>query len=171
MPSIERVGYPEVRISLTAMERLERYITLCPTEIAGLGLMRWVDGNIDIYDIVIVEQAASMASARIEVEAIAQYVEELVEKNLDPADLRVSWHSHAGFSAHWSATDERMSETFLCDNSIEILGNHNLRFTCIVNLYKPFRLKMVDVPLVCPERETLRRQTLAEIQQKVKAPR
>lgn len=163
MAKVVMNAVPAVHITREAFHRLRRYITLCPTEIAGLGKMRRIGNDVEIYEIFTLPQVATAGSAVIEPEAIANYLTRMAETEEPTEHLSVWWHSHADFGCHWSGVDMKMSDSFSTDFMVGILGNRQYQFTCRVDIYQPFRLEIVDLPLVCPEIEVIDEEIRAEI--------
>lgn len=159
---------PRILIRSKPFQRLTRFIDLCPTEIVGLGKMRWLGTDIEIYDIFTLPQSADPASAHIEPDAVAECVTKMVENDEPTEDLSVWWHSHVKGSSWWSSIDTNMAETFRADVLVGILGNQQHEFTCRLDIYKPIRVRLTDLPLICPENDLIDEEVIAEIKQNVR---
>lgn len=163
------MDFPKILITKEAYYCLTRFIDLCPTEIVGLGLAHEVEeGVLEIYDIFILPQIASGASAVIDTDAIAEYVTEMALTGKPTQDLIVWWHSHAEMGSFWSRVDRQMADTFKTGSMIGILGNHRHQFICRLDLYKPYRVRATDLSLSCPELEAIDLKIQGEIAQKVR---
>lgn len=159
---------PKVHISREAMYKLQRYIDFCPIEIAGLGKSKNVGDAIEVYDIFSLPQVATGGSAEIDIDTIAEYITGAVERGEPTEDIKVWWHSHVGFGAHWSGIDIRMANAFSTGYMVGILGNKQYDFVCRVDVYKPFRVTALDIPLNCPELERIDKAIQDEIEQNVR---
>lgn len=167
MSQVEKMNVPEVHITAEAMKKLGRIIDLCPQEVTGFGRMKFENNIILITNIYLLPQRVSAASASISVDDVAHFMEEYDSRGEPMRELRVWWHSHASFGIHWSGVDQSTSEIFKTDMVVGILGNHEQKYTCWIDVYQPFRIKIGNLPLICPELEEYDRNLRQEIEEKV----
>ena len=97
------VGH-QLIIPADAFQRLMLYVMLCPQEVAGYGLVRRKGDLFHLDEVFILRQVVSKQHATTNVMDLNRKVGELAAQN-QHHHMRFQWHSHADFSAYFSATD------------------------------------------------------------------
>jgi len=97
---------PVVYITTEAKQRLDLYIQLADGEISGLGTVTRLGNDFLVTAVHLFEQECTSASTDLSVEDVSKFLLEAVRSGLDPAALKLWWHSHCNMGAFWSATDD-----------------------------------------------------------------
>lgn len=162
-----------ILISAHAFQRLKLYIDLCPSELAGLGTVGYLEGDLFVTSISLVRQRASDADTELDSEAVADHLLHILHQGGDLSAVRLWWHSHAEGQIFWSKTDEATIESLRIDPLLSIVGNKRHEFRCRLDLFSPDRLTLDSLPLLplpnnAPaDPDSLRREVLAELRAKL----
>lgn len=90
----------------TAWDTLQCFLHASNQEISGFGRVRKRSKLFLVDDIFILPQVVKSASTDIDAFSIARLVEDLIESDRDPAEIRLWWHSHVYLPLEWSGYDE-----------------------------------------------------------------
>jgi proteasome lid subunit RPN8/RPN11 len=168
---------PALLITPLAFHRLQLLLKLCPSEIAGLGVVVPHPEGWLIRDLFVLPQRVTDFDAELDPEALLQFLTRFVAEGGDPASLQLWWHSHADGEVYWSETDLQTIERFPGPRVISIVGNQKGDLLCRLDLFAPRRARLDGLPLVLrvepggdqmPDLATLHRQVREEIRNKLK---
>jgi proteasome lid subunit RPN8/RPN11 len=139
----------KVRIGATAYKKLFSYVLASNLEVSGLGLVKPVKDGYQIYDIFVLDQLSSGAHTDLDKQAMTnlmlKILKEKGEKEVN--NLRFWWHSHPNFGVSPSGTDDATGERLANDQYlVSWIVNHNRDIYCRIELTKPFRMTLSDVP-------------------------
>ena len=99
--------YPKVFMDPNAKAKMEMYVDRATGEISGLGSVTVLpNGDFLIDEIYIFKQESSSGGTELDPLALAMGVLELYERGIDPATLKLWWHSHGHGGTFWSGTDD-----------------------------------------------------------------
>lgn len=150
MAASTTVYEPRLSFSPDAWRKLELYATLCPFEIGGLGTLRPVGDDFEVADVFLVSQDVNDIATRLDGDSVSKLIEELLDRDQDPAALRLWWHSHAREAAFWSGEDEQTIAGFRNDLMISLVTNHALRLLARLDRYAPRTTTWVHVDRPTP---------------------
>ena len=166
-----------VIMSEMVYHKLFMYVTNTKEEISGLGMVEQRDGCFLIRDIFLVKQENTSSNTKIDNEDLAKITQKFIEeydagnKDKNPTDMKLWWHSHANSSVFWSGTDDKTCEDYNNDSwLISIVVNHDKKLLCRLELYHPIRISLDNVPVevICDSEylESLEDQCRKEIAEK-----
>lgn len=167
----ELANYPDVFITPEAMEYLRGYIDYADDEVSGLGEVVCTDGALVVTGIHLLEQESSRASTEFTDDAIAKFLVECANKEIDTSTLRVWWHSHADMGVFWSTTD-RDTTRGLSDNMpwlLSIVGNKAGEFLVRLDMKEPIICSMdkLELEVIRLPEESFVKQIKDELEEKV----
>jgi hypothetical protein len=130
-----------VQIDAEAMEAIRLWTDFATGEFSCLGV---VDDDLFIRSVHLFEQVCTDASTELDQAALAKFLATCPE----PEKVRAHVHSHGNLRTFWSKTDEETfeglaNESFL----VSIVVNKARELRCRVDLFKPFRLTLDEVPV------------------------
>jgi hypothetical protein len=131
---------PIIYISHDAKQRLDLYIEYAPGEISGLGKVVKFGENLLVTDVYLFEQETSPASTSLGQEDVAKFLTHWVQKGLDPAELKLWWHSHDQLDLFWSVTDEETIQMFDVNWMVSIVGNKYNQYMARLDLKDPCKI-------------------------------
>ena len=163
----------KVLIPIDIYEKLFMYTICMKKEVSGMGLVEVIDGNIVIKDLFILKQEVSYSNTVIDNEDLAKKVIEIINTGDDPSKMKLWWHSHAQMGVCWSQTDETCCDNY--DNDmwmVSIVVNKDKKILCRLDIYKPFRIVLDNVPVEITTNTTLtnsglQQQCLSDLKEKV----
>jgi proteasome lid subunit RPN8/RPN11 len=162
---------PSVYITPEAKLKLDAYIHAVTTEISGIGKAVVRNGSIHIDDVYLLKQESAGSETELDQQDIAEFMMELMQKGEDVGALKVWWHSHAGMSCFWSATDKDTAAQFGNGWMVSVVGNLKGEYKCRIDIYDPVYVAIEDVAfaIALPAMtEELRRAIEEEVKEKVK---
>lgn len=161
---------PRVLITPEAKQRLDMYISLCNEEISGLGRVSRFGNDFLIEEVLLFSQEVTAGSTDLEEEDVSNFLLESVQAGLDPANLKLWWHSHVNGGCFWSGTDEGTAGRFANGWMISVVGNKRGEYKVRIDLYEPVRITVdeLDLQVYQAENFELRTRIQAEIAQKVR---
>lgn len=136
---------PHLSFAPSAWRKLVLFTLHCPFEIGGLGLVRPIERDFLITDILLVKQEVNDIATRLDSGAVSELILQLLDDGRDPAELKLWWHSHAHEAPFWSGVDEQTIENFRNDYMISLVSNHQLRFLARQDHYEVRRTTWVWV--------------------------
>lgn len=162
--------FPRVMITLGARQKLQYFVDLCPEEISGLGTVEKQGNNFLITDVFLFQQVVTNASTDLDQRNIGKLITNLIREGKDPSKIKLWWHSHADMEPFWSMIDESTIAGLENAFMISVVGSKSGEFRCRIDLYSPFRMTVIDLPLIIifPENPQLKEKCLTEIKIKVK---
>lgn len=169
----ESAAVPRIFIHPQAYLRLRLYITLCPFEVAGLGTVEPLGGDLLVSDVFLLRQRVSHTDAELDPQAVANHLLQILRDRGDVSTLRLWWHSHAHGSLYWSETDEETIEGLSINRLVSIVGNRTPEFECRLDFFLPRRITCRGLPLLPLQDKTpideipLRTGVMAELREKV----
>lgn len=158
-------------IPLKSYRKLLAYVDLVDDEVSGFADVKFDQEKkaFVVGEIYLMEQEVSGASTDIEEEDVSDFILQMAKKGKRQLP-RLWWHSHANMGTFWSGTDEDTIEK-LKNNSFTIAleTNHDHEFICSIMLWKPFKLRINNVPVkVIFDYERIPQYLKAEVKKKVK---
>jgi proteasome lid subunit RPN8/RPN11 len=148
-----KIEMMDIKITQTAHRKLFTYAKFAPDEIGGLGLVKSDGKEFTIYDVLLVDQDAGATHTELDESAVAKLMCDMMAQKKDVSELKLWWHSHAGFSTFWSGQDHStvdklgITAPWYLAVVVNKAGEYRARF----DIFKPFRftsdgLKLVEVP-------------------------
>lgn len=138
-----------VTIKAKAYDKLFSYVRAVDLEISGLGIVNKIKGGYEIEDVMTFKQRCSAAYTDLNRKAISNTLLDLVKQNRhkDTKKIKLWWHSHVHMGTFWSGTDDATCLRLANDDYwVSIVVNHEKQIKCRVELAKPFRMSVDDVP-------------------------
>ena len=132
-----------------AFLKLKYFVTLATGEVSGFGRTNIVGNKIFVKDIIVLEQQVSSASTVIEEETISAFLQDLIEREENPAEWNVWWHSHGSMPAFWSVTDDRTIEEMQMPWTLSVVaskGEEEVELVCRIDVFDPSRLTFDEIP-------------------------
>lgn len=162
--------FPRVMITLGARQKLQYFIDLCPEEISGLGTVERQGNDFLITNVFLFQQVVTNASTDLDQEDIGKLITNFIKEGKDPGKIKLWWHSHSDMESFWSITDENTIANLENGFMISVVGSKSGEFRCRLDLFSPFRMTVIDLPLIIifPENAQLKKECLTEIKKKVK---
>jgi proteasome lid subunit RPN8/RPN11 len=148
-----------VGITPSAQRKLHGYIRRCPEEISGLGTVAVIDGRLVITDVFLLDQEVTPSETVLSALTIAEFLCTALERGINPAEVRLWWHSHARHDTYFSGTDQQtIEDTFdLSPWWLSVVGNHAGSYRARLDLYPtkemPLRLTKPVALSVVPDTE------------------
>lgn len=161
----------KIKIPIHDMLRIQAYVDACDKEISGLGQVAVSAGIFVCNQPFILEQPVTGTSTDI-TEAAATFIYELAQKNQSPRPYKLWWHSHVDMTVFWSSTDEGTARGFNNEFMICMVLNKRGEFKTRLELFKPFRATIYDIPLeviITPDEQMLN-ECKEDIKKKVHTP-
>ncbi len=165
---------PRIFIAAQAFERLKLYIDICPSEVAGLGMVADRERDLLVTRIFLIRQRASDADTELDPEAVAEHLLHILHQAGDLSAVRLWWHSHAEGQIFWSKTDEETIEGLRIDPLLSIVGNKRHEFRCRLDQFTPDRFTLDDLPLLPlpndspADPDSLRQEVVADLREKLR---
>lgn len=154
--------------------RLDLYISQCPWEISGFGTVELKGGAFVATNLFLLDQVVTAGSTVIDPMATAMFLARAQQEGIDPAALRLWWHSHAGHQVYWSPTDEATIRNVFSHVPwfVSVVGNHAGAYLARVDTAPsdsvPIRLTHTAPLLTALPNEREIRKVRAEIKKRVK---
>lgn len=165
------IEIPTVEIMPAVLTKLQTYVEVCPGEISGFGLMRIDEGKLIVDEVFIPSQWSAATSTEIDAEDLAAFLGELIERGVDPSQLQLYFHSHAGMDVFWSSTDIQTMESAFpyAPWILALVLNRRGALKACLHVYQPVRVRLDDLPvrLHCLD-AVMRDQIRAEVRRKVR---
>ena len=130
-----------VRIDADAMARIWHWTDLAQGEFSCLGTVTddLCVGNVQLFD-----QMCTDASTELDQEALAKFL----CTHETPERVRAWVHAHGHLGVFWSQQDEACIEGLANDSClVSIVVNKKREFKCRIDVWKPVRLTLDDLPL------------------------
>lgn len=140
----------KVRIGAVAYKKLFSFVTASDLEVSGLGLVKPIENGFKIYDIFVLKQISSGAHTDLDKQAMTNLMLKLLKEKgaKEVNNLRFWWHSHPHFGVSPSGADDATGERLANDQYlVSWIVNHNRDIYCRIELTKPFRMTLCDVPV------------------------
>lgn len=163
-----------------AMEKMRCYIDICPGEVAGLGrvVKEPLPGTFTpvliVKDIKIFEQEVTGASADLDPQSIAKFLDEIMQTEPDTlSQWRVWWHSHGTMSAFFSGTDTGTIESSTeFEWLISVVGNKEGDIKARFDMYEPLRgtISELQIKVLREHADDVMEECRREVEAKVKEP-
>ncbi len=163
---------PKLLLTPGALGHLQGYARAAEGEVSGFGkVVRSHDGHLVVAEIVLLPQEGDSAGTAIGEEAVAGFLNTLLERGENPGTWRCWWHSHGNYSVFWSSQDEETCATLGQDWMVSIVTNRAGDLLARIDFYRPFHVAVplkvgTYVFLAEPERQALE----AEVREKVRYP-
>jgi len=124
-----------------AMALMNAYVDLSEGEVSLLGKVERLGSDFLVTDVRLIEQESTWASTKLDEEALARFLMELVEKGEDPGAWKLWIHSHCGFEVFWSATDEATCRRFNNNEwMLSVVANRRREYLGRIDVYEPIHL-------------------------------
>lgn len=155
-----------LKITRQAYNEMSAYIKYAKDEISGLGEVKKNGNCFTVEKIHLFKQIVTSCSTDLSGDAVHEMLYAALAGNVEPANLRLWWHSHVNMSTFWSGTDTATINEFSAPWMISIVGNKKGSMLCRFDLYEPIRLNIDEIPLqieekVDPELEARVREEIA----------
>lgn len=142
-----------------------------PNEVTGIGTISLIDGNLIVDQIFIPQQVANPGYCESDKGALNEIIFNVVKDNPARAGkLRFRWHSHAGGSVFWSATDEKDIDDWQGPWVANLVMNIHDDYIARLDVYEGIRLRNIplDVKIMSPIPNEVMLRCEQEIKAKVK---
>jgi hypothetical protein len=166
----------KILIPVNVYQKLRGYVQATNFEISGLGKVVMQGQDFLIEDVKIFEQEVSYANTKLDKKALAKFYDELMQRDEDPGDWKLWWHSHAKMDTFWSGTDSATIDDF--DTEMEannwILAletNRKDEIITRIDIFKPLRVTVPDIPWeITFENKQIEDDAFNEAIEKIKTP-
>lgn len=162
---------PKVYITPELRQKLQLYVNAATGEISGLGIVTIKDKNFYIDDLFLLHQTCTNADTELDPEAVALFIQDLVEKGEALDKVKLWWHSHANMGVFWSGTDQATAGKFGNGWMLSLVANKKGEALCRVDVYEPVYLALEKMDLEVLQSgvdEALKNAIEAEVREKVK---
>lgn len=142
-----------------------------PNEVTGIGTINLVGNDFIVEQIFIPQQIASPGYCESDKGALNEIIFNVVEDNPARAGLlRFRWHSHAGGSVFWSATDEQDINSWQGPWAVNLVMNIRDDYLARLDLYQGMYVHNIplDVKIITPIPNEVMLQCQQEVKAKVK---
>ena len=158
-------------IPLRSYRKLLAYVDLVDDEVSGFADVTFDKDKMAFVmgEVYLMEQEVSGARTDIEEKDVSDFNRQMIKKGIRQLP-RIWWHSHADMGAFWSSTDDDTLEKFKNNSfTIGLETNHDHEFICSIMLWKPFKLRINNVPVkVMFDYERIPQYLKDEVEKKVK---
>lgn len=172
----------KIHFTNEAFLKLKYFVGLATGEVSGFGRTEVTGESIFVKDIIVLEQQVSSGSTIIEENAVNDFLHDLIERDEDPAEWNIWWHSHGNMSAFWSLTDDATIEEMNMPWVLSIVASKGsgvisdevgeITLLCRVDIFEPSRLTFDKLPwLYSSENDAILEWCDAEMREKVKEVR
>jgi proteasome lid subunit RPN8/RPN11 len=121
---------------------------LLDDEITGLLEVEREGENFTIKGLQMFRQKVSKTQCEQEDDmAIQEMCKRMIAEGKNPAELKCWWHSHNNMGVSPSGTDYDTIKKYGVDYAIMIITNHSKEISCQVHIFKPFQIKIKNVPV------------------------
>jgi len=150
-------------------ERIRHFTALAAGEVSGLGLVDEIDGGFLVTRVFLPRQVCTPGGTELDQDWVAALLVTLEEEGIDSGKLRCWFHSHSSFNVFWSPTDEECITGLANDNFYtSLVTNKAGDMLARLDIFKPVRVTIDDVPVVVRGRDTrLREQCMKEVADRV----
>lgn len=163
---------PTVYITPEVKNRLDLYMQCVPGEISGLGKVTIRNGNFFIEEIILFEQTSDFSTTELSSEDLADFLMQAIQQGIDPASLKLWWHSHGNGSTFWSGTDDQTARSFNNGWMLSLVGNKKSEYHVRLDMYEPLNITLDDLILkVVYPLPDIRQEVEDEVRRKVKKPK
>jgi hypothetical protein len=144
---------PHLTFEDEAWRSIVAWATETDREVSGIGLVEPVGDDFRVKNVYLLRQIATDWETELDPGALAVLVGELVERGVDPAGIRLWWHSHGHEAPFWSGVDERTIVSFSPNAMISLVVDHRLRRLARLDRFAPRGTAWVwvDVPDTSPD--------------------
>lgn len=131
--------------------KLKYFVELAPGEISGFGKTYLFGESVQVDDIVLLPQTVSAASTTIEEGAVSDFLQDLIQRDENPAHWNLWWHSHGRMGAFWSGTDTQTIGEMEMPWTVSVVASGkgdqgNLDLLCRIDIFEPERLTFDKLP-------------------------
>lgn len=132
------VDQPRLVIEPAVWRQLMAWAKVTDSEVSGMGLLA-PEGNSDyrLSRIFLLPQLGNAISTQLDPGGMADLMEQLINEDLDPAGLRVWWHSHGREAPFWSGQDEHTIDGFAPAPMVSLVVDHRQRRLARLDRYQP----------------------------------
>lgn len=154
-----KVNFNRVELVFTqeTFNQMFTYVDASSIEISGLGRIKKEvkDHTISfiVEELFLLKQKNTAASTHLDPAALAEFVIDRVEKNQSVHDVKLWFHSHVNMQAFWSGTDDACCDAFENEGQeadnwyLSIVVNKKREMKARLDIYKPYRLVLYDIPV------------------------
>ena len=97
------------------------------------------DDDLRLTRVFLLPQLGNAVATQLDPGAMADLVGRLLDEDLDPAALRVWWHSHGREAPFWSGQDEHTIDGFAPAPMVSLVVDHRQRRLARLDRYVPVR--------------------------------
>lgn len=115
------------------------------SEVSGLGSLEVRAGELWVAELYLPPQRSNAIETELDPDGIARLLVSLVSDGLDPAALRLWWHSHAREKPFWSGLDERTISSFAPASMVSLVIDHQGQRLARVDTFSPRRTHWVSI--------------------------
>jgi hypothetical protein len=137
----------DVRLVLgrSIWRQLMAWATATDLEVSGMGLLEIDGDDLRLLKVYLLPQVANEVETRLDPAPLAGLVVDLVQRDVDPASLRVWWHSHARETPFWSGLDEHTIAGFEPASMVSLVIDHRGRRLARLDTFAPRRTRLLEV--------------------------
>lgn len=131
--------------------KIDLWVQMAKGEISGFGLARPLQKGVGflVSKVFLPFQECGSADTEANPAQVAAFMAECLEKGIDTGEIRFWWHSHQHMGVFWSGTDTTQIDDFKADSFyLSAVFNKKGEVKARIDLYKPFRIAIDDVPLI-----------------------
>jgi len=154
-----------------AMALLQAYVNLSEGEVSGIGKVERLGSDFLVTEILLLEQESSWASTELDLNALARFLEGLLERGEDPSAYKLWWHSHSEAEVFWSVTDDETCQGFNNRWMLSVVINKVGDLLGRIDVYEPIHLTSelpvkVYTPLAEEELEAIKEELAQKVRRK-----
>jgi hypothetical protein len=166
-PNATWLELPRVEIDAAALGRLWAFVTACPTEVGGLGLVDVEPDALVVRETYVLPQLAGPDSTIIAPEDLSRFLCDLIAQDVDTGRLRLWWHSHCEMPVFWSTQDLlTMTSAFPgADWMLAMVLNRRGDIRAALELYRPVRAQLDLLPVGLHLEATVRATVASDLRQ------
>jgi hypothetical protein len=132
------VEHPRLVIDAAVWRQLIAWATVTNLEVSGMGLLE-PDGDdgFRLSRVFLLPQTSNAMATQLDPVGMADLMAQLLDEDLDPAALRVWWHSHGREAPFWSGQDEHTIDGFAPAPMVSLVIDHRQRRLARLDRYSP----------------------------------
>jgi len=128
---------PRLIVAPDDWNRLMGWALATDSETSGMGLLEADVSALRVTRLYLLPQSGNEVETELDPAALASLVVELVRDGVDPAGLRLWWHSHARETPFWSGLDEHTIEGFAPVAMVSLVVDHRARHLARLDRFGP----------------------------------
>ena len=160
----------KLKITNKAYLKLKYFVENVDTEISGLGKVRIIRDELEVYDFDIFKQEVSSVHSDLDEKTLVKFLFDKTKKEESVRDYKVWWHSHGYMEAFFSYTDNKtINHSTEFPYLISIVTNKEGDNKARLDLFNPLRLTIpLEVKISLNDNKRIKKQCQKEIKEKIR---